>query len=102
MPQTTQASSFNEISAPQQLQYAAKDRPQNFTLLECETGVEDSFSGDPSSRLSQIEPAAFSGMSRRKRGFFEHANVIKVNEGQQSRCGSSSLQFKAHKTRCAC
>lgn len=43
VPQTTQASALNEISAPQQVQYAAKDQLQNFTSLDGAAGVKDSF-----------------------------------------------------------
>lgn len=58
MPQTTQASAFNEISAPQQVQYAAKDQLQNFTPLECAASVKDSFS-QHQNNLDQVESIDF-------------------------------------------
>src|SRR5271156_3422057 len=61
MPQTTQASAFNEISAPQQVQYAAKDQLQNFTPLECARGVKDSFS-QHQNNLDQVEEHRFPGL----------------------------------------
>jgi hypothetical protein len=61
MPQTTQASAFNEISAPQQVQYAAKDQLQNFTPLECAGGVKDSFSQHQND-LGQVEEQRFLGL----------------------------------------
>jgi hypothetical protein len=44
VPQTTQASAFREIFAPQQVQYAAKINSNNYPSLDGLAGVEDSFS----------------------------------------------------------
>ena len=87
VPQTAQASAFNEISAPQQVQYAAKDQLQNFTLLDGTAGVKDSFLAPAESSDQVSKPFFLNSRWSKPEAFFIRANVIKSNKDATASAG---------------